>query len=308
MTTTWPRAPGSPAASPPPPGGWQELAPLTGEAYEAWVAGRDPDTGAPRGRLRTDDRAVRFVEVVVNGPKSWSLAAALHPDDRRRLRRGAGPRRRPDHRLARRARHHPGRPARRAGAGAGRGAGGGDGAALHLPRRRSAPASAPADQRPGVRRREMARAAHRRRPRLPRRDQRDRARRGRLRPAVPRRAGRPRLHPGRDWRNTGARRVRRPVQRAGGADRAQSGPLRTRMDGRAPRRTPGAGAAAGVGRPGVGRGPPGQGHPAARARTSPRGGGPSWPPSATATPTRPVDLAPTPVGALDRDARRRAGC
>jgi hypothetical protein len=23
---------------------------------------------------------VRFVEVVVNGPKSWSLAAALHPD------------------------------------------------------------------------------------------------------------------------------------------------------------------------------------------------------------------------------------
>jgi hypothetical protein len=33
-----------------------------------------------RGRLRTDDRAVRFVEVVVNGPKSWSLAAALHPD------------------------------------------------------------------------------------------------------------------------------------------------------------------------------------------------------------------------------------
>ncbi len=33
----------------------------------------------PRGRLRTDERAVRFVEVVVTGPKSWSLAAALHP-------------------------------------------------------------------------------------------------------------------------------------------------------------------------------------------------------------------------------------
>jgi exodeoxyribonuclease V alpha subunit len=57
-----------------------EQAPLTGETYETWVAGQDPDTGAPRGRLRTDDRAVRFVEVVVNGPKSWSLAAALHPD------------------------------------------------------------------------------------------------------------------------------------------------------------------------------------------------------------------------------------
>src|SRR4051812_17484728 len=57
-----------------------ELAPLTGNGYEAWVAGMDPATGVPRGRLRTDGRAVRFVEVVVNGPKSWSLAAALHPD------------------------------------------------------------------------------------------------------------------------------------------------------------------------------------------------------------------------------------
>ncbi|HEV7788226.1 MAG TPA: MobF family relaxase, partial [Pseudonocardia sp.] len=53
---------------------------LTGETYETWVAGRDPDTGNPRGRLRTDERAVRFVEVVVNGPKSWSLAAAMHYD------------------------------------------------------------------------------------------------------------------------------------------------------------------------------------------------------------------------------------
>src|SRR5687767_6228601 len=58
----------------------QELAALAGDGYEAWVAGLDPDTGAARGRLRTDDRAVRFVEVVVNGPKSWSLAAALHLD------------------------------------------------------------------------------------------------------------------------------------------------------------------------------------------------------------------------------------
>src|SRR4051812_13373293 len=58
----------------------QELAALAGEGYEAWVAGRDPNTGEARGRLRSDGRAVRFVEVVVNGPKSWSLAAALHPD------------------------------------------------------------------------------------------------------------------------------------------------------------------------------------------------------------------------------------
>jgi len=53
---------------------------LTGDAYEAWVGGYDPDTGAPKGRVRTDEQAVRFVEVVVNGPKTWSLAAALHPD------------------------------------------------------------------------------------------------------------------------------------------------------------------------------------------------------------------------------------
>src|SRR5215213_9827168 len=58
----------------------QELAALAGDGYETWVAGRDPSTGEPRGRLRTDQRAVRFVEVVVNGPKSWSLAAAVHPD------------------------------------------------------------------------------------------------------------------------------------------------------------------------------------------------------------------------------------
>jgi exodeoxyribonuclease V alpha subunit len=53
---------------------------LDGDAYEAWVAGYDPDTGTAKGRLRTDAQGVRFVEVVVNGPKTWSLAAALHPD------------------------------------------------------------------------------------------------------------------------------------------------------------------------------------------------------------------------------------
>jgi len=57
-----------------------ELPAMDGDAYEAWVAGLDPETGQTRGRLRTDERAVRFVEVVVNGPKSWSLAAELHPD------------------------------------------------------------------------------------------------------------------------------------------------------------------------------------------------------------------------------------
>ena len=32
-----------------------------------------------RGWLRQDGNAVRFVEITVNGPKTWSLAAALDP-------------------------------------------------------------------------------------------------------------------------------------------------------------------------------------------------------------------------------------
>jgi conjugative relaxase-like TrwC/TraI family protein len=44
------------------------------------VAGFDVETGEPKGRLRTDDRGLRFVDVVVNGPKTWSLAASSHPE------------------------------------------------------------------------------------------------------------------------------------------------------------------------------------------------------------------------------------
>jgi len=53
---------------------------MDGDAYEAWVSGIDPDTGEARGRVRQDEHALRFAEVVVNGPKSWSIAAELHPD------------------------------------------------------------------------------------------------------------------------------------------------------------------------------------------------------------------------------------
>lgn len=52
---------------------------LDGDGYERWVAGYDKN-GAAKGRLRTDEKALRFVEVVVNGPKTWSLAASLHPE------------------------------------------------------------------------------------------------------------------------------------------------------------------------------------------------------------------------------------
>lgn len=53
---------------------------MDGPTYERWVAGYDIDTGKAKGRLRHDDQAVRFVEVTVNGPKTWSIAAALHPE------------------------------------------------------------------------------------------------------------------------------------------------------------------------------------------------------------------------------------
>ena len=46
------------------------------------VVGRGVDvrTGLDKGALRHDEHALRFAEVIVNGPKSWSLAAGLHPD------------------------------------------------------------------------------------------------------------------------------------------------------------------------------------------------------------------------------------
>lgn len=53
---------------------------LDGESYERWVGGYDVDTDRAKGRLRDDASALRFVEVTVNGPKTWSLAAALHPE------------------------------------------------------------------------------------------------------------------------------------------------------------------------------------------------------------------------------------
>lgn len=63
-----------------PQGDVAELDTLDGDGYERWVAGRDPATGTPRGRRRDDPNAVRFVEIAVNEPKTWSLAASLHPE------------------------------------------------------------------------------------------------------------------------------------------------------------------------------------------------------------------------------------
>jgi exodeoxyribonuclease V alpha subunit len=62
------------------PDGVEEAGSMDGETYEQWVAGIDTDTGRTKGRVRNDAKALRFVEVTVNGPKTWSLAAALHPE------------------------------------------------------------------------------------------------------------------------------------------------------------------------------------------------------------------------------------
>ena len=51
-------------------------------ALEAWVEGRDPATGEVKGLIRSGgaERApLRFVEVVVNNPKSLSVLATQDP-------------------------------------------------------------------------------------------------------------------------------------------------------------------------------------------------------------------------------------
>ena len=51
------------------PDGVEHAGSMNGEAYEQWVAGIDIETGANKGRVRDDVNALRFVEVVVTGPR-----------------------------------------------------------------------------------------------------------------------------------------------------------------------------------------------------------------------------------------------
>lgn len=60
---------------------------LAAEAYAAWVDWVDPVTGGSMGKPRLPGKegsakegSPRFAEMVVNTPKSLSVAAALHPD------------------------------------------------------------------------------------------------------------------------------------------------------------------------------------------------------------------------------------
>jgi len=56
---------------------------MTGETYERWVAGFDVDLGTAKGRLRED--GLRFVEVVVDGPKTGPWPPPWTRRSRRRL-------------------------------------------------------------------------------------------------------------------------------------------------------------------------------------------------------------------------------
>ena len=57
---------------------------LSNEEYAGWVDWINPDTGERMGRPRLagQDRlgSPRFAEMTINGPKSLSIAAALHPE------------------------------------------------------------------------------------------------------------------------------------------------------------------------------------------------------------------------------------
>ncbi len=246
MTTTWPRAPASPTryVASPLDGRVRTAGSLAGESYEPWVAGYDPETGAAKGRLRTDANgaAVRGGR----GQRTQDLVPGRRaaPGHRRRpttrRRTGAaeqiigwvaehvttrvGPRGRqvqvPVDRIeAVVVRHYTSRA--------------GD-PHRHLHLQINARVFAAGDWR-GLHTVGVARQ--------PRRDQRHRPRRRHHRPRLPGRARRTRVHPGpghgRDGR---ARAATWAVQCARRADRPQPRPLRGRVAGGEPRRrSPGRG-------------------------------------------------------------------
>ena len=108
---------------------------MDGETYEGWVAGMVVETGHPKGRLRKDANGLRFVEVTINGPKTWSLAAALNPEVSAALDAAQERAAKQIIELPGRARHHPRRTTRSAGAGPSRADRGGGDPALHVARR-----------------------------------------------------------------------------------------------------------------------------------------------------------------------------
>jgi hypothetical protein len=80
MTTASPRAPAWPAGSASPRGRVTEQAPLTGDSDQTWMAGCNRAPARRGGSCAATTGRCGSSEVAVTGPKTWSLAAALHPD------------------------------------------------------------------------------------------------------------------------------------------------------------------------------------------------------------------------------------
>lgn len=53
---------------------------LDAEQLRAWIDGVDPETGEQRGRTMTSPDAHLLYDATINAPKSYSLAAVLHPE------------------------------------------------------------------------------------------------------------------------------------------------------------------------------------------------------------------------------------
>lgn len=53
---------------------------LDAEQLRAWIDGADPETGEQRGRAMTSPDAHLLYDATINAPKSYSLAAVLHPE------------------------------------------------------------------------------------------------------------------------------------------------------------------------------------------------------------------------------------
>ena len=249
------------------PDGVEQAGSMTGRPMSGGSPGSTSTPAARRAGSATTRTRCGSSRSPSTGPKTWSLAAALHPEISAALDEAQ------DKAAAEIvgwvAGHATTRvgPTGTAGAGAGGADRGGGDPALHLPGRRSAPASSSADQRPRLGGRRVAGHPLGRDPGQHRGDQRDRARRGRDRPGVPVGARGARVHPRPgDQRDPAAGPVRGCVQRADRADPPQRRPLRSRLALRAPRRGARSKVARGVGPAGVGTSTPRQGRTRGRRR------------------------------------------
>ena len=164
------------------PDGRRAAGSMDGDTYEQWVAGIDVDTGSKKGRLLKDEQRAAVRRGHRQRTQDLVARSRSAPRDLGGVGCCPGQGGQRDRRLGRGARDHSCRAARTSGAGAGREDRGSGHPALHVPRRRPAPPSPPADQRPRLRRRRLAWHPLGRLPGLDRGHQRHRPRSSRDRP------------------------------------------------------------------------------------------------------------------------------